>query len=460
MSSNGFHLEHAGDGDHDACDGRERTRDRGSLVHRQNESHRVDAHVAGDLGHHFDERIEGSAVGARDDGHERRDGDEEDGHADGTRTHVVGDVDDRVEHAERLEAFGEDTGGDHEGDHARERLAHRLQEDLEARGDLVVVAAPADHFADHADDHAQKHQGRDVKLDRGDAVLGEDDHQNHREERQEGVDLRCGGARTLHVLGEDERLAFVLLAVPAFATVKPALPEDVREADGEHGRNTGRNLEEEDVVENRQVAGLGGGGRRAAEQHERAGARRDEHGANRLLVDAERGKRGTHERQTEHAEAHGRGDHHRDGLAEHEGDEDQDVRIPDDGKRLDRDVHEGVVGADVRHVGGKAHHRHDQEAEAGKTVREHVADELDDVQIVVARRQRLLGHERARIEEDCARKHEGAACKEHERSILALDDGPPHDDECETADQNTDHDVSPVDCRSASPHAERTAPFF
>ena len=55
-------------------------------MHRQNEHHRVDAHVLGDLRHHFDQRVKGRAVRPRNDGDERRDHYEKDGHADRTGT--------------------------------------------------------------------------------------------------------------------------------------------------------------------------------------------------------------------------------------------------------------------------------------------------------------------------------------------------------------------------------------
>lgn len=113
--------------------------------------------------------------------------------------------------------------------------------------------------------------------------------------------MGCGRTRALHVLFKDERFALVLFAHPAFLAVEVALPEDVRKAHRENRRQSGRDLEEEDVVENRKLAGLGRSGGRAAQEHHGGGARRDEHGADRLLVEAECGERGSHQGETEDA---------------------------------------------------------------------------------------------------------------------------------------------------------------
>ena len=91
------------------------------------------------------------------------------------------------------------------------------------------------------------------------------------------------------------------------------------------------------------------------------------------------------------------------------------------------------------HVGGKPHHHHDEKPQTRQAVREHVANEFDDVEVVVAGRQRLFGKERAEVEKDGASEHEGAARKENERSVLALENGPTDDNKRQRADENADH---------------------
>ena len=230
---------------------------------------------------------------------------------------------------------------------------------------------------------------------------------------------------------------------PPFLAVEVALPENVRDAHHKHRRESRRNLVDEDVVENRQFAGLRGCSSRAAQEHHRSGARRDEDGSDRLFVHAERSKRRPHERETEHAETDGRGNHHRDGLAEQEGEKDERIRTLDERKRLDRDVDERVIGADMRHVARKPDHRHDEKTEVREVVREHVADELNDVEHIVARRERLFRHEAPGVENDGKEQHRCAARKENEGRVFALDDCPSDQDEHDASENDAGHGVSP-----------------
>ena len=262
------HLAHGGDRHDDAGHRRKRTGDGRSLVHRQNEHHGVDAHALGDVRNHFDERIEGGAVRTGDDRDERRDDDKEDRHAETARTHARGEAHDGVDHAEGFEARRKDARGDNERHDARAGLAHRHEEGLEAGAELVDVAAPTDRFADHGDRHAEEHEGRDVELDRFDAVLREDHDEDHRQEGKDRVDLRSGGRGTLHVVAfEDELFSQVFGRNPAFLAVEIALPEDVRDTHDENGRESGRDLVDEDVVKDREFAGLGGSGGGTTQKH-------------------------------------------------------------------------------------------------------------------------------------------------------------------------------------------------
>jgi len=93
------------------------------------------------------------------------------------------------------------------------------------------------------------------------------------------------------------------------------------------------------------------------------------------------------------------------------------------------------------HVGSETHHRHNEQAQAREPIGEHVADELHDIEDVAASRNRaFLGQESSYVKDRGAQQHERAARKQHERGILAPQDGPTHDNQSGTADCNAQHD--------------------
>ena len=92
------------------------------------------------------------------------------------------------------------------------------------------------------------------------------------------------------------------------------------------------------------------------------------------------------------------------------------------------------------HIGGKTHHRHNEETQAGETRREHVADELDNVQVVVSSRKRFFGHECARIKENRESKHGNAACNENKGRVLPFYDRPSDEDEYDATEDNSGHE--------------------
>ncbi|MNH15646.1 hypothetical protein D3C79_752620 [compost metagenome] len=213
--------------------------------------------------------------------------------------------------------------------------------------------------------------------------------------------------------------------IPAILPIAMPLPEEVQH----HGHQQHGGHQPDlvvDEVAGRIQAGLTGGedgvglGRAYLE---RLGGGDDPAGGGR--ADAEVAHHGVHGDHQQQAEAGGRGDEQRHEDRHQIADRQHQVAGLDARHRLDRHPHQRLGGADVGHVGGKARHRHDGEAEPRRPVGEDPLEHLEQVEQGEPRA--LVGRQYGVQPQPVGHREDGHACqRQHRLRVVILDDAVDH----------------------------------